>query len=102
MNAIKNGEWTILSVLVNSETVMNYQGFVHLEIRDDLLTIQPIGLEFRVLRATEGRAVLESRGQTYYADFNFREGKLEMAMTRPNYSESVVITAEFQRAPILA
>ncbi len=96
MSILQQGEWAIMSVKVNSETVMNYEGFVQLNISGEEFSIEPIGLQFAIRQVTPGAAVLESQGQTYFADFELNDEQLTLTLTRPKFHETVTISAQFQ------
>ena len=97
MGGVPKGEWEIVSILVNRETVLNDDGFRSVEIADDELIIQPSGMSFKVKQSTSENAVLESRGQVFYADFSFSQGMMIVELTRPKLKESVRIEAVFIR-----
>ena len=102
MENLKSGRWAALSVVVDSQPVLNFEGFVRLEISDFELTIEPIGLRFWIEELQEGRAILETNGQRYLADFDLHEDALHLTLTRPDESEQVVISAQFDRRAAVA
>ena len=95
MSAFRQGKWRIQSVIVNSETVVNNEGFLRLEVEGIELAIQPAGFRFKIQQSTARSAVLESRGQVYFADFNCEDDVLQLNLSRPGLSETIQITAEF-------
>ncbi|MCP4923054.1 MAG: hypothetical protein GY915_03360, partial [bacterium] len=61
-------EWADVSFIVDSKNVMNYTGFIRLEVEGDKIILEPFGLELTVQSLTEKGAVLESKGHLYFAD----------------------------------
>jgi len=98
MDSIPVGNWEIECVIVNRTTVMNNEGIRALEILKDQWVIQPSGQRFQVRQLTNKSnglksAVLESNGETYYADFKVNGNSLQLAMSRPNIKETIHIEA---------
>ena len=96
MSISRNGEWAALTVRVNSETVMSFEGAVSFQIQDDELTIEPIGLKFRIEEADSKQAILESKGRSYFADVQFNDDDVKLVLNRPRFGETVEILARFQ------
>jgi hypothetical protein len=94
MTGIQRGAWIIKSVHVNSSPVEHAEGFRHLFINDNGLTIEPAGIEFSVAQSTSRTAVLESRSQIFFADFITRNGELTLNLSRPAFSEKIRLNAQ--------
>jgi len=95
MSALRAGKWQIQAVLVNDQTVLNNDGFRHLEITTSEFVVQPIGFRFAIQQSTPRSAVLESRGQIYFADFSLQGDAIDLKLSRPNFAETIRIEAEF-------
>jgi hypothetical protein len=96
MSAFRQGEWAILSVEVDTDKVLDQEQYQRLEIDGDQLTIQPSGMKFKVQQSTSRSAVLESRGQVFFADFVAQEqDQMCLELSRPQFSERIRINAMF-------
>lgn len=93
MNSIATGDWAIECILINDQTVINSDGMRALEVRDHEWLIQPGGQRFVVCKKTADTAVLESEGETYYADFHVDASKLKLRLSRQNVKETVTFDA---------
>ncbi len=87
------GSWTIDSVQVNSETVQNNEGFEKLIVSKNRLAIEPAGIEFNVNQATSKSAILESRSQVFFAEYQEHDGKLILSLSRPAFRETIRLNA---------
>ena len=96
------GVWCVNAVLINHKTVMNNEGFRFLNVLDDEISIEPVGIKFQVKQKTEGRAVLESDGQIFYANFSRSPECCSIELTRPNCQESILLEAEMVASAELA
>lgn len=96
------GVWCVNAVLINQKTVMNNEGFRFLNVTDDEISVEPVGIKFRVRQKTEGRAVLESNHELFYADFSCSEEFFTVELTRPNCLESILFEAELVASAELA
>lgn len=88
-------EWADVSFMVDSKNVMNYTGFIRLEVEDDKIILEPFGLELTVQSLTEKGAVLESKGHLYFADCSVCDDVVDLTVMRKDSSEVVGIRAEF-------
>lgn len=98
MNSIPNGNWDIECVLINNRTVLNDDAIRCLEIYDDEWVIQPAKQRFRVRQTSTKSnglmsAVLESKGDVYFADFKVKGSNLTLSMSRPNIKEVITFEA---------
>ena len=93
MTCIPHGDWAINCILINETTVMNDDAIRGLEISESEWVLKPIGQRFKVVQSTSNSAVLESKGETYYADFQASGGSLVLQMSRPNFKERIRIEA---------
>ena len=93
MKNVPIGRWQIESVLINSATVMNFEGFEYLENGEQEISILPIGIKFNIEESSEDRALLKSRDATYFVASEMRGDELWIEMKRPNCSEVFEITA---------
>ena len=93
MSSIPTGNWQIECILINDETVMNYESIRGLEILKDEWVIQPSGQRFRIRQSAGNTAVLESNGQVYFADFEVDGCSLKLKMSRQNVKETIGIDA---------
>ena len=94
MVAFRHGEWAILSVEVDANAVLDKQQYQSLEVAGDELTIKPSGMKFKVQQSTSRSAVLESRGQVFFADFmSHDDERISLELTRPQFAERVRINA---------
>ena len=102
MNLPKMDEWAVVTVDVNSETVMSYEGFIRLEIQDDRFCLEPLGMVLRVRKVTPGGVILKSQGRFYFAECSIHQDFMELTLARPKLNEVVVVRAKFcqQRAPV--
>ena len=92
-------EWADISFMVDSENVMNYTGFIRLEVEHDKIVLAPFGLELTVQSLTPNGAVLESKGHLYFADCSVNEDIIDLTVIRKDSSEVVGIRAEFSEKP---
>jgi len=93
-------EWADVSFMVDSENVMNYTGFIRLEIEEDKIILEPFGLELTVQSLTANGAVLESKGHLYFADCSVSDDVVDLTVMRKDSSEVVGIRAEFFEKPV--
>ena len=97
MSPLSQGKWDIESVIVNSETIMNYDGFERLTLSGRRIAIQPAGLDFVVDSINDNQLTLVSRGQLFFAKCQQKSNRLELSLTRPKFAETIVINARDQR-----
>ena len=88
------GAWTIDSVQVNSETVLNKDGFEKLIVSSNQLMIEPAGIEFSVNQSTARSAILESRSQVFFAEYAECNGHLTLSLSRPAFRETIRLSAK--------
>ena len=70
MSTLLPGFWSIDSVIVDTETVMNYEGFERLQITDDQVLIEPMGLSFAIQESRDDQSTtLISQGQVFNVSF---------------------------------
>ena len=100
MSFFPNGEWRIKGVLINQETVLNNEGFQFLQIQDDDLVILPADIHFQVKQSRPSSAVLESRGQVYFAEFAAVGKRFALELSRPKFREKIQIEAELVTANV--
>ena len=100
MKNVPFGRWQIESVLINSTTVMNFEGFEYFENGEQEISILPIGIKFDVEESSENRALLKSRDATYFVASEMRGDELWVEMKRPNSSEVFEITATLESAAL--
>ncbi len=100
MSTFSEGTWHIETVLVNKETVMNNEGFTGLEVSKDEIVIQPVGMRFNVEQETMHSAILESRGQIYYADWSVDGPTIELVVSRPDVRDTITFSATRVKAPV--
>ena len=93
MTGVSHGSWTIRSVSVNSEPVMDADGFKQMVVSDSQVEILPAGIEFVIAQATSRTAILESRSQVFFADYFQKDGELTLNLTRPSLSEKISLNA---------
>ena len=93
MTGVARGNWTIRSISVNSEPVLDAAEFRQLVVSDDQVEIQPAGIEFSIAQATSRTAILESRSQVFFADFFQKNGELTLNLSRPAFAERVSLSA---------
>jgi len=94
MKTIPHGEWGINCVLLNDTTVMNDDAIRRLEIEADEWYLQPLGQRFKVVQMTSSSAVLKSKGETFFADFEVNGNQLVLQLSRQNVKEKICINAE--------
>ena len=92
MNGMQ-GAWTIDSVQVNSETVLNNDGFEKLIVSPNQVSIEPAGIEFIVNQSTSRSAILESRSQVFFAEYSQNDGRLTLSLSRPAFRETIRLSA---------
>ena len=97
MVAIPNGDWAILSIAVDNQSVHSSEGFERIEMSETGMTIRPSGMTFTVQQATKDSAVLESQGQVFFADFKTsqQDQQLNLRLTRPQFAETIDIQAQY-------
>ena len=88
-----HGYWTINSVQVNSEPVMDQDGFEKLVVSNNQISIEPAGIEFSVNQATSRSAILESRSQVFFAEYSRNDGTLTLNLSRPAFRETIRLNA---------
>jgi hypothetical protein len=93
MSSIAKGDWAIQCVLINDQTVMNNDSIRALEVLDREWVIQPAGQRFKICQLTSTSAILESNGETFYADFEVDGGLLKLQLSRQNVNEAVTVEA---------
>ena len=98
MSIFKEGIWQIEAVLVNKATVLNNEGFIYFEYQNGALIIQPAGMRFEFEPETMHSAVLNSNGQTYFADWTVDEDKIELILSRPQVKDTISIYAKLEPA----
>jgi hypothetical protein len=96
------GVWCVNALLINQKTVMNNEGFRFLNVTDDEISVEPVGIKFRVKQKTAGKAVLESNHELFYADFSHSHELFTIELTRPNCQESILFEAEMVASGELA
>lgn len=100
MKNVRNGRWKIESVIINSSTVMNYEGFEYLEVSGRDVSLQPVGINFVVQATTDSGAILVSGDTTYFIDSEVNGEQLKMQMLRPDCKDVFEITAMLETAPV--
>jgi len=100
MSSIAKGDWAIDCVLINDQTVMNNDSMRAIEILDREWVVQPAGQRFKICQLTSKSAVLESNGETYYADFQVDGGLLKLQLSRQNVKETVTVEAYAMSADV--
>ena len=93
MSSIAKGDWAIECVLINDQTVMNNDSIRALEVLDREWVIQPAGQRFKIYQLTSKSAILESNGETFYADFEVDGSLLKLQLSRQNVRETVTMEA---------
>lgn len=99
MSPLSEGSWVIESVVVNSETVMNYDGFEQLRIMDDCISISPAGLDLSVVQKFRASLILESQGQKFYGEFFKTGDAVELRLNRPKFTETITINGRVSSSP---
>jgi hypothetical protein len=97
MISVLPGQWMIRSITVNSRPASIENGFQQLIFTDGLLRIEPAGITMNVSQSTAKSAVLESCSQIFFADYSTRGDTLFLKLTRPQFAETVSITAILDR-----
>ena len=97
MTGIRKGSWQIDSVQVNSETVMENEGFQRLIVSNNQVAIEPAGIQFSVAQSTARSAVFESRSQVFFADYYMKDGQLTLNLSRPAFDEKVRLNAKLPK-----
>lgn len=87
-----NGAWTIRSVQVDAEEVVD-EGFDRLVVTKDQIAIEPAGIELAISQSTSRSAILESRSEIYFAEFHKSENELTLVFTRPAFREKIRLSA---------
>ncbi len=93
MQVFPTGRWRIEMILVDRKTVMNNEGFCGLLITENELQILPAGMLFSIKQSSDGTAVLQSRGQDFYAEYKYENDVLEIELSRPKFNETILIEA---------
>lgn len=93
MNSIATGDWAIECVLINDQTVINSDSLRTLKVYEREWVLLPAGQAFKVCRSTMNSAVLESNGETYYADFEVEGSCLTLKLSRQNVKETLTFEA---------
>ena len=88
-----HGNWTIDSVQVNSEPVIDRDGFEKLVVSQNQISIEPAGIEFSVNQHTSRSAILESRSQVFFAEYSSNGGQLTLDLSRPAFRETIRVNA---------
>lgn len=96
---LSEGSWDIESVVVNSETVMNYDGFEQLQIMEDCVKIMPAGLDLSVVQKFKASFVMESQGQKFYGEFFKTKNSVELRLNRPKFTETITINGRVSSSP---
>jgi len=96
MKNVPFGRWQIESVLMNSTTVMNFEGFEYLQNGEREISILPVGIKFDVEESTGNKALLKSRDASYFVVSEVTGDELKIEMKRPNSGEVLEITATLQ------
>lgn len=91
MNGV-NGAWTIKSVQVDAEEVVD-EGFNQLVVSADQIAIEPAGIELAVNQSTARSAILESRSEVYFAEYFKSENELTLIFTRPAFRQKIRLSA---------
>lgn len=96
MSAIENyskpKEWAIEAVEVDSEKtrLADYRTVV---MSDEEIRIEPANVVLEVVEANDGRLKLEGNSTRFYADVRESDGRLNLTLSRPDFSSSVGIFA---------
>ncbi len=98
MQQIQQGRWAIESIMINTTTVMNFEGFEYLEFEENKISIQPIGIQFSITESNPSRTVLLSRGRVFFVESEIQGNELKMTMTRPKFSDTFEVTAHLQES----
>lgn len=101
MISVSPGSWAIQSVTVNSQPASPQSGFDRLIVDGQELRIEPVGIAMNISQSTARSAVLVSRSQVFYADYSLRGDTLLIKLSRPQFAETVSITATLDREPCL-
>lgn len=99
MSPLSQGSWVIESISVNSETVMNYEGFEQLHIIDGRISILPIGLDLDVVQKLNANLVLDSQGQKFYGEFVEAGDEVELRLNRPKFAGMITINGRDLSSP---
>jgi hypothetical protein len=100
MSTFPQGGWQIEGVLINGETVLNDEGYRFIELVDNTLTILPVEMRFVVKQSQRSSAVLESQGQTFFAEIEQADGSLTIEISRPKYKDRIRIEATVVSSPV--
>jgi hypothetical protein len=65
-----------------------------LETSDSQIRIEPLGLSFAIQHESKEGFILRSGSQLYFGLFDQEEDRLHVTLTRPVYSDRVVISAQ--------
>ena len=98
MSNVSVGYWDIESVVINSQTIVNYEGFERLAMTRNRLAVLPAGLDFAVESVDGNNLVLVSRGQLFQAKLRQHRKRLVLSLTRPKFTETIVIQARARNA----
>lgn len=88
-----SGTWAINSVQVDTEPVINDEGFQQLLVTPNQIVIEPAGIAFSVSQSTSKSAILESRSQVFFAEYFKSDGELTLELSRPAFNEKVRLNA---------
>ncbi len=95
MDSSIDGNWGRLSVVVNSRQVMDYEGNVLLEIKDNCLDIQPVGLRFCVESTDGDQVVLSTGGRRYRGNIELTDEGIRFCLQGVEAAEEMVVSAIF-------
>lgn len=93
MSQLSKGIWDIKSVLVNSETVTNGDGFDRISMDENRIAISPAGIVFDVVENNRNNLILQSQNLVYFADVEIRGSDLDLKLNRPEFTETIEINA---------
>jgi len=94
MSSIPVGSWAIKRIFINDEMVLESEGVRAIQIFDRKWVLQPAGQLFKITQLTTNSAVLESNGETFYAEFKIDSNLLDLQLSRANRKEVIRISAE--------
>ena len=93
MQVFPSGRWRIEMILIDRKTILNNEGFRDILITENELQILPAGMSFSVKQASESTAILQSRGQDFYAQYRLENDVLEIELSRSKFNETILIEA---------
>lgn len=94
MSSIPVGTWAVERLFINGEMVVNNESVRAIQIFDREWVLQPTGQRFKLTQLTANSAVLESNGETFYAEFEIDGNLLDLQLSRANRKEVIRISAE--------